>query len=249
MSLLSKIESGQKKKPLNIIVYGPEGVGKSTFASQTSDPVFLGAEENDELSVHRFPICKTWEEFVAGIDALYDEKHDFKTLVIDTLDSVEILLHRYILKNEPTDIMAKACGGYGAAYQKSTSEFVEVRRKLGKLRDERGMNIVILAHAQRVRSFNPEINIDVEYYEMKLHKSALPIFKDWVSAILFANFEVHSTKKDNREIAIGVGDRKMYTERRPGFEAKNRFNLPKIMKFDFNEFRQHVINFYNEGEK
>jgi hypothetical protein len=245
MSLLSQVTSGKVMKPINVLLIGVEGIGKSTFASKAPKPIFVGAEENDELEVARFPRCDSWQNFMECLDALIKEDHDFKTVVVDTIDSIEILLHKQILENDKADSMAKACGGYGAGYVKAANMMTDVRRKLAKLRDEKAMNVIILAHANKVKFSDPVSGIDYDTYEMKLDKRSAPLFKDWVSCVLFANYVNHKTKTSSgKEMLVSVGDRKILTEKRPGHDGKNRFNLPYEINLDWNEFIGYVKDFY-----
>lgn len=249
MSLLSKIESGKKMRPINVLLYGVEGIGKSSFAANATKPIFVGAEENDELRVDRFPRCDSWDQFKGYLQALVDEKHDFKSVVIDTIDSVEILLHQKILANDKADSMAKACGGYGAGYVKAANEMIDIRRILAKLRDEKNMNVVILAHAIKTKFEEPMHGVTYDTYEMKIDKRVAPLFKDWVSCVLFANYVTHKTKNDSgKEMLVGVGKRKILTEKRPGHDGKNRFNLPYEINLDWNEFIGLVKKYY-QGDK
>lgn len=250
MSLLKQVTSGKVMKPINVLLYGVEGIGKSTFASGAPKPIFIGAEENDELEVDRFPRCDDWETFVSYLDALINEKHDFKTVVIDTIDSVEILLHKMIMAKDGSSSMAKACGGYGAGYTEAVNHMTDIRRKLAQLRDDKNMNVVILAHAQKVKFDDPIHGINYDTYEMKLHKNAGPLFKDWVSCILFANYVTHKTEsKSGKEMLVGIGERKILSEKRPGHDGKNRFDLPYEMNLDWNEFTNHVKKYYSNKKE
>lgn len=40
-----QVTSGVIPAPVKVVLYGPEGIGKSTFAAQFPDPVFLDTEE------------------------------------------------------------------------------------------------------------------------------------------------------------------------------------------------------------
>lgn len=245
MSLLTKIESGKQMKPINILLFGVEGIGKSSFASKAPNPIFVGAEENDELEVSRFPRCDSWDDFVSYLDALLNETHEFKTVVVDTIDSVETLLHKKILDSDKASSMSKARGGYGAAYTEAAGEMVEVRRKLARLRDEKKMNVIILAHAQKAKFEEPIHGLSYDTYEMKLDKRVAPLFKDWVSCILFANYVTHKTKNDaGKEYLVGIGERKLLTEKRPGHDGKNRYNMPYEINLSWDDFIGYVKKFY-----
>lgn len=246
---LKNVKKGIIKKPLAICVYGVEKVGKSKFASQATKPIFLGGEDIDELDADAFPKCNNFQEFLASLDALIKEKHEYKTVVIDTIDSIESLLHEQILSKDKHDIMAKACGGYGAAYTKAAQEMTEVRRKLEILRNEKKMNIIILAHAQKINVIDPVHNLTYISYEMRLDKRAVCIFKDWVQAILFADFKSYKTEKNGEEYLMGKGERQLLTEKRAGHEGGNRFGLPYTMPLEWGEFIKHVTNFYKGESK
>ena len=89
MSLLNTIVTGRKKLPLNIMLYGVHGIGKTTLATQTPSPIFIGSEENDEIEAARFPKVESWGMLKEQLKALATEKHDFKTVVIDSLDMLQ----------------------------------------------------------------------------------------------------------------------------------------------------------------
>lgn len=245
-----EITSGKRKKPFNIILIGVPGIGKSTFAANAPKPVFLGAEENDELDVSRFPIPKTFDEFVAQLTSLHANPRGFQTVVIDTLDSIEKLLHAKILSMDgkgAKSVMA-ALGGYGKAYEYAETELAHVRDLLKSLRDSHGMNVILLAHSKKVRATDTIIGMEYDTYEMNLHVRAQNLFVDWVSAVLFANYIAHAREGANSDkvFAMGHGQRVLLTEKRPGHLGKNRYNLPYEMDLDFPEFYAAYEAFYEK---
>lgn len=249
MSLLKKVERGKVAKPLLMLLYGVEGIGKSTFGSNAPEPIFLGAEQGtDVLDVNRFPAVKTWEEVVDYMNALINEEHQYKTLVIDTLDSLEPLLWEHIKKESGVKSIELACGGYGKGYIKSAEIFMDFRHKLEMCRSK-GMNIIILAHSQVAKFNDPITNIEYDTYKLKLHKRVIPIFVEWVDCLLFTNFEVYTKKNDDgKNRAYGNGSRVIYTEKRPSFEAKNRFSLPFQISLDYQDFAKEIASFYTENK-
>lgn len=244
MSLLSKVTSGVKMHPLAIMVMGRPGIGKSTLGSNAKNPIYMGAEDTNSLDVSRFPKIIEWNQVHECVDSLINEKHEFKTLVIDTLDSIEPLLHRQICKESSVKSLELAYGGYGKGYTRAAEMFLDFRNKLELLR-AKGMNILILAHTESKVFEDPMLGVSYRKYEMKMHKKAFPIFSEWVDAVLFADFETFKTDNDK---PVGVGKRIMYTEARPGFEAKNRFNLPYIVDLDWGILCGHIMNFYNDSK-
>lgn len=242
-----EIIKGKVKKPFNVILYGVPGIGKSTWAAGAPAPLFIGAEENDELDVPRLKRAETWIQFIEQISWLVDKRPEYQTLVIDTVDSVEKLLHRHILSQDQksSGSMARAHGGYGRAFEQAESEMIKLRSQLQVLRDS-GKGIVLLAHSNKTKADDTHIGLQYDTYEMAIHRKAQAVFVDWVSCVLFANYVVHRADDDNSDkvFAIGQGERKVLTEKRPGFLAKNRYNLPFEMPLEFGAFYEAYIQFY-----
>jgi hypothetical protein len=235
MSILSQAITGRKIKPLAILVYGVHGIGKTTLPSEAANPIYVGSEENDEIDSARLPKVVKWSQFIDQLKALRDENHTYKTLVIDTMDSLEQVAQAEILSGkEANKSMATAMGGYGKAYEKMAEMFLDVRDNfLAPLRDAKGMNIVILAHAEKSKHEDPMTLTSYDTFSTSLHKKVKPIFQDWVSAILFINYwRAKTSLNDGREVALGDGSRMIYTEERPSHVAKNRFELPYEIEFE-----------------
>jgi hypothetical protein len=244
-----EIIKGQVKKPFNIILFGVPGIGKSTFAKMAPKPIFVGAEENDELDVDRFPHPKSFDEFKSQLEFLKTLTL-YKTVVIDTLDSVERLLHRKILDLDPKagGVLGKALGGYGKAFEYAESEMIHIRDLLKDLRDKCGMNVILLAHSKKVRATDTVLGLEYDTFELALHQRVQGVFVDWVSAVFFANYVAKEKEGANTDkvFAMGHGKRVVYTEKRPGHLGKNRFHLPYEMGLDFNEFHRGYEAFYSK---
>ncbi len=222
--MLSKVTRGKIKAPPVLVIYGPDGCGKSTFASQAPNPIFLGTEEGtNNLDVARFPTVTSWAQVLQAVDELIKETHDFKTLAIDSLDWLEPILHQSICNEQGVKSIELASGGYGKGYLEAEKKFIEFKNKLNELRSKKGMNIILIAHAQVVSFNDPQNQMAYERFELKLHKKASALFREYVDAVLFANYETFVKKEDNKVKAYGDGARVMYTQRRPGFDAKTRF--------------------------
>lgn len=225
--MLSGVTKGKIKRPVLMCLYGPDGIGKTTFGADAPNPIFLGGERGtDNLDVARFPQPKTWAEVYQAIGELVTEKHDFKSLIVDTLDWIEPLLHSQICQEHNAKTIELACGGYGKGYVEATNHWQRLTKELDKLRDQRGMHVILLAHSE-VKTFNdPENQITYDRFQLKLHKNAAAVIREWVDAVLFANLQVYQKKDGAQTRAYGDGARIMYSERRPGFDAKNRLGLP-----------------------
>ena len=250
MNLLSKIETGKKKKAVCIVFYGVKGIGKSSFPLESPSPIYIGSEDNSELDAAKFPQVKTWADLENYLGALVKENHDYKTLVIDTVDNLQEIAEMEILSKEPAGkTMATALGGYGKAYERMANMFLNVRETYLKvLRETKGMNIILLAHAEKTKHEDPMTGGAWDNYQTSIHKKVKPIFEDWSSAILFANYQI--TKDDDKKMADGDGTRLIWTQERPSHIAKNRFDLPFTLPFkkegSFKYLMQLVETFYSE---
>lgn len=247
------IITGKKKEPFNIILFGGPGLGKSTFAAHAPAPIFVGGEETLELDIARFPQPKSYADFVLQIDHLISTAKSsiYRTVVVDTLDSVESLLHRKILQEDPkqTGSMIAAHGGYGRSYEVAAGQLLLLRDKFKILRDEHGMNLIFLAHSKKAQAIDTILGLSYDTYELNLHQKAQAVFVDWVSAVLFANYVVHQQQGTNTErtFAFGEGERVLLTEKRPGHLGKNRFSLPYEMPLDFKVFHEAFNKFFDVG--
>jgi len=247
MSMLSGVTKGKLKLPHLLLLYGPDGVGKSSFGAQAPSPIFLGPEKGTaELDVARFPTPKSWEDIMTACQELATATHSYKTLVIDTLDWLEPLVYSHVCKKYDTDSIEHAAGGYGKGYREAYNEMVEFRHKLTALRELKKMNIILLAHSKVTTFQDPTTESGYSRYELKLQESASvsmrSMWREYVDAVLFCNFETFSKGKGKDARGVTTRERKMWTERDAAFDAKNRFKLPYEMALDFIAYDKAVIS-------
>lgn len=246
-----KIISGKKKKPFAIIVAGEPGTGKSTFASHAPKPIFIPTEDTSELDIDRYPVAKTWPSFLSALDDV--KNFDYKTVVIDAIDGVETLLHKWLLENDPkrSKTAASAYGGYGNFYVEAQKHFdQDLKSRLESLRDDHGKHIIIVAHTTKKSVIDPVIGASYDSLTLNLHPKTHSVLVDWVSCVMFASkVSVMAETNGKGSFAVGTGERVLYTEGRPGFtSAKNRYNLPFEMPLDFHVFYKGYEDFFS-GKK
>lgn len=255
MSFLAKATKGRKRKPFCALFYGVHGIGKSSLAEEFPEALVIGPEENDELeNATRLQQVDSWDMFTAQLREVRDANHGFKTVFIDTLDMLEQFAQKHILNGQPSNVtMATAFGGYGKAYERMAQMFLEVRDAYLKPIRDKGINIVLLAHAEKVKHEDPMTQTSWDHFKPNLHKKVSPIFEDWVSAILFANYYVTVSTDKGRETVEGEGARVIYTEERPSQVAKNRFNLPYRIPFVqgtiWKTIDSHLSGFFVDNKK
>lgn len=232
---LDKLVRGKLKQRLRVTLYGPEGVGKTTFGAAAPKPILLGAEDGSaSLDVTRFPTPTSWEDVLEAIRVLATESHDFETLVVDTLDWVEPLIWAHVCKRDG-EVNIESYG-YGKGYTAALDEWRRLLNALERLRVVRPMHVVLLAHSW-IRPFKNPAGEDYDRYELKLNAKAAGLVKEWSDAVLFANWETYA-KKDERKRVRGVatGARLIYTERTAAYDAKNRSNLPPELPLSWADF-------------
>ena len=227
-----KVVSGRVARPQKAVAYGPEGVGKSTLASQFPDPVFLDTEGGTHhLDVVRFPEVSTWDDVTAAVAQLATGEHGFKTLVIDTADWLEKRLAEHICRKANKESIEDF--GYGKGYTLLAEEFAKFLASLDAL-IRRGMHVVLLAHST-VRKFeSPDQAGSYDRYELKLTKQVGPLLKEWADLILFANYVTKVAESESgRKRGVGGRERILCTTHAAAYDAKNRHGLDERLPFAF----------------
>lgn len=229
------ITRGKISKPQKVVIYGPEGIGKTTFASQFPDPLFVDTEGGtNQLDVARIdPAPQSWNELLGLIDAVKAER-PCATLVLDTADWAEMLCIDHIcIKNKWDSIETP---GYGAGYTALKEEFGKLLNKLSDL-IEADINVVLTAHAMMRKFDRPDEASSYDRWELKLQRKTAPLLKEWADALLFVNYKV---TVENVDKGMGQkagkargGKRVMYVEHHPCWDAKNRYGLSGELEFDF----------------
>jgi hypothetical protein len=221
-----------KSKPSNtekIVLYAPEGWGKTTWASKAEKPVFLSTEDGLKyIKVDTFPEPKEWLDIFGAVETLRNEKHDFKTFVVDTLDWAEHLCQAFLLKRD--DKKSIEAYGYGKGYVLAFEEFKKFLVVLDSLRREKEMDIIFLAHSN-VKPFSNPTGDNFDRYEMKLDKKLAALTKEWSDCVLFGHYDV---KVDERK-GYG-GDRIIQTNYSPAWDAKNRYGISTPISSNADDF-------------
>jgi hypothetical protein len=224
------IRRGKITRPQKAVIYGPEGVGKSTLAGRLPDPVFLDTEGGTHhLDVVRLDSASTWEEITAVIGQLASTQHEFRTLVIDTADWLEKRLIEHLCRKANKDSIEDF--GYGKGWVILAEEFARFLTSLDTLL-ARGMHVVFLAHAT-VRKFEaPDQAGSYDRFELKLSKQVAPLLKEWADVVLFGNYVTKVAEKDNGKMrGVGGKERVLFSTHAAAYDAKNRHGLPDKLPF------------------
>ena len=247
MSMLESIQTGRENKPPRLMIYGQEGVGKSTLGASAPDAIFVQTEDGlGEIDCRKFPLAQNLGDVIAALTALRDEDPEFRTVVIDSLDWLERLIFDEVCKEFGVRSIEKADGGFGKGYVDALVHWRRVLSLLDELRNKRGMMVILLAHAKVERFEDPE-NTAYDRYAPRLHKHAASLISEWVDAVMFATKRMRVSKDgDTRSIASPIGadggERVLRTNGSPACIAKNRFGLPNEIPLSWDAFLQAYQN-------
>lgn len=229
-----------------ILIYGTPKIGKTTFAAEAPDPIILDFENGSKhLDVHRIQRSKmpTFTAVMDVLKALYTQDHNYKTIVIDSIDWLERLIFEDICKeysaNSISDPKVKALG-YGAGYDLSTARLAEFTKALDHLIEKRNMMPILIGHPQIKVNPNPE-HEGYEAYNLKLYKKNEALFREWADCILFARQKVHVVTSEGTGFKKSVnkgksGERIISTGENAAYLAGNRYNLPNELPLSYKAF-------------
>lgn len=218
-------------------MYGPPGIGKTSFGASAPDPIFLHDEQEDGVNTLRaarripedtpaLPPAATWGDVLGSLRALSEGEHTYKSLVIDTIGGMERLCHEHVCNRDFNgDWGERGFSSYAKGYEVALADWRQFLNALDDLRTHRGMRVILLGHSQ-VKPFKNPHGEDYDRYVPDVHHKTFSVTHKWADMILFANYYVHVDSKGGRAKGKGGQLRMLYTEYHAAFEAKNRFGLP-----------------------
>jgi hypothetical protein len=230
-------------RPPRVVLYGTHGVGKSTFAAAADSPVFIQTEEGlDALDVTAFPLSRSYEDVMECIKSLCVEEHEFQTVALDSADWLEQLIWKKVATSHKVASIEDI--GYGKGYIYAVELWHDILEGFDMLRNEKNMQVFILAHSQ-IKRFDDPLADSYDRYTLDLHKGGASVISEWCDVLAFANYTVATVKeelgfKQKRTRAVGAGTRVIHTQERPGWVAKSRWSLPDTMDLDYAVFAEAV---------
>lgn len=211
--------------PQKIVIYGTPGIGKTTFAATFPKPILLRFEDGaSALDIPTFPnVFKNLKDLDLALRALNGE-HDYKTLIIDSLDWLEPLVWRSVCAQAGKENIEDF--GFGKGYVKVDDFWRLIHSKLEKISQKHSMHIVTIAHAVPATVDLPDMD-PYQRYTLKLHKRGSALWMEWADMILFVNYKAHlvASEEGKKKKAKGSGERVIYTQERPAYQAKSRWPL------------------------
>lgn len=230
------VTSTRQTKALKVVVYGPEGIGKTTFANNFPQPVYIDTEGSTNfIDSQKLPDPTSWTMLLEELEYLKTTSGIARTIVIDTMDWAENLAKQHLMAKNNWD--AIDASSYGTRYVALADEIGKLLNKLSELVDL-NYNVVLLAHSDTKKHELPDEMGAFDRYVLKLERRDASLVKEWADMILFANYKttIISDSKTNSKKATG-GQRMMYTTHKPAWDAKNRLGLADELPFDYEQIR------------
>jgi hypothetical protein len=241
-----EITHGIIERPARIILCGVSKIGKSTWAAGAPNPVFLpcrGEEGIDNLNVARLPVASTFEEVIESIEHLIEAKHQYKTVVIDSVTTLEPIIWDKVCRDnpdktdEPAASIEKVNGGFGKGYIEALKYWRDIMAALDYLRSEKGMGSILISHVS-VKAFSDPGGDNYDTWVMTVNRHAQTALEAWSDYILFANSKTFtkttdagakvSTSEKGPKVrkAILRDERVLFTQKRPHHPGGGRYKTP-----------------------
>lgn len=241
-----EIKGTLREAPIRAVIYGSDGVGKSTLAAGAPDAVFVNLEDGglDHIDARAVGSVSDWQSIIDAVYALIQER-SCKSIVIDSLDWAEQLLWTHIITTQPDEKGRKVKNiegyGYGKGYVAAQNEWRGLLAALTQA-GKAGKHVIMTAHAHRKSVKNPA-GEDYEQWQIKLNDKAAGIIREWAHIVGFAELDIATvTDKDDGGRTKGVfsGRRILRTAPSAGYQGKTRLTMPAKIPLDWKSLADAV---------
>ena len=241
-----EIVKGKKNRGRISVLYGPHGVGKTTFACCSDKAIVLDVEDGcADLDVDRTPVLKTYDELIEALKWIYAEGgKSYKTVVLDSIDHAELLLHRKICQDANVESLADIEWGKGKS--RAMKKFSDLLHMLGLIRDTHNVDIMVIAHDNIERVEDPETASYDRHVPKTIIRDASSLLCEWADEVLYAHHNVRIKtekgafgKETNK--ALARSERMLRTTYKPSVIAKNRLEMEEVIPFDFAEYSKYRV--------
>ena len=234
--LLAKISTTGRNLRPRMILFGGEGEGKTALACQSPSPIVAMSQgetgletliDRGQLSeVPHFPEIKSWEGLLSAIEELTTQDHKFQTFVMDSINGFEDLLYRYVCDRDFNgDRSHRGFLNYMQGYSASTPYWEDMLHRLDRLREEKNMAIIGIAHA-KVATYKSPTTQDYDRIVPAMHQKQWGVTHKWSDMILLLDRVTVVNEDGNKAKALGGTQRISRAARCATWDAKNRHGLP-----------------------
>lgn len=247
-----QLQQTKHSTPPRILLHGTPKVGKSTFASQLPNPIFLPTEDGlngidaKALVEEGKSRIESFDEFNAALSFLEQNPDAYESVVIDSLDWLERLIWQKVCDDHSVKTIELAAGGYGKGYGEALLHWQNIVRRLDAI-NKRGKIIMCICHSKAI-AFNDPMSEPYDIWEIKLHASkqgqgALTLFKEWVDVIGFAAIEkfVGKAEGSTKIRATETGKRVVHVNGTAAFLAGNRYSMPSPIDLNWESFKTALL--------
>ena len=228
------ITTGKQIMPVKGILYGVEGIGKTTFAAHWPKPLFIDVENGSwQLDVSRV-VPGSYAEFKNIIQQIAEDPQGFQTLVIDSADWLETMMIKHICMEAGINSIEKYEKGYGKGWTKLAEDWATLLDHLDRIRFKKRLNVLFISHA-RIKRYEPADDTGHDRYTLTMAEKSADVLKKWSDLTLFVKYDTFTVEEDGKVKVKGGDKRVMYSKFHPCWDAKNRYGLPDKMPFEFDQ--------------
>ncbi len=236
------ITKGKINRAQKVVIYGSEGIGKSSLAANFPNPLFIDTEGGTaQMDVRRIDKPQSWEELLAIVQEVAVTPDVCKSLILDTADWAEQLIVTFLCAKYKQNSIESF--GYGKGYTYLAEEFTKLLNAFDRVITA-DIHVVITAHAKMRKFEQPDEMGAYDRWEMKLSKQVAPLLKEWCDLLLFCNYQTFVVTSENNTQKAQGGKRVMYTSHHPAWDAKNRVHLPEVLELDY----KHIAHIFAEQQ-
>lgn len=240
---LKSIQPTKRNTPYRMLLHGAHKIGKTTFAAGAPGAIFIATEDGqDAIDTQAFPLCQSWDDIHSAMSVLYNDSHDYKTIVLDSADWAERLCHTHVCATiKPKNGTAKNIEdyGYGKGYVFAADVWGELLAGMNAIRLQRDMNVILIAHSE-IKRFDDPLADSYDRYQIKMHKLVGKLCQEWSDIIGFAQLDTLTTTEnvgfDSKKTRALDGGRVLRLVASPAYDAGNRFGLPATLDLSYAAF-------------
>ncbi len=234
---LADISNKGSGLPNRYVLFADVKWGKTSFAAETPRPLFLMTEGETGLltliehkrvpAVSYLPEFLQWTALLDALKMLAEEEHDYRTLVLDTLNGAEHMCHNHVTQVDFEGKRAKFRGWGGQGYDVSLPEWKQLFVRLDTLREQRKMSVVCLAH-QTIQNVRDPETADYTKWVPAMHEKSWEICNRWADTIMCGAFETVNSEQNPKlkGKATGTGRRSLLLGYSPARVSGDRLGLP-----------------------
>ncbi|AQT67922.1 phage nucleotide-binding protein [Anaerohalosphaera lusitana] len=230
MTLLNNIITDPAPSAPKGIIYGPPGVGKTSFGASVSDSLIIDCENGaGSIKCSRTPYLASWEQILGWLRAIEQEDHPYKVIAIDTIDWLLRRIEEHVsgcAGGKTDSTLNRSHGGYGNGKQVLKNYVYQILLPVLDRIVARGIAVLLLAHAKRTEITDID-GITVEKTTPELPDGYLNVMVEWSDFVCLARID----SQDHRYLT---------TRETPRALAKNRYHLPESLPFEWNAFSEGI---------